>query len=70
MNHSMVTVDRNTHIKVVALALVAAIVGVVIGFNARVDHSASVIARVESGGPAIKASKVIQFTTRDGSEVR
>ena len=39
MNHSMVTADRNTHIKVVVLALVAAIVGVVIGFNAGVDHS-------------------------------
>jgi ABC-type transporter Mla maintaining outer membrane lipid asymmetry permease subunit MlaE len=70
MNHSMVTADRNTHIKVVVLALVAGIVGVVIGFNAGGDHSGSAIARAESGGPAIKASKVILFTTRDGSEVR
>jgi hypothetical protein len=70
MNHSMVTADRNTHLKIVALALIAAIVVVIVDFNARVDDPGIVTARVESNGPAIKAGKFTQFTTRSGFEAR
>jgi hypothetical protein len=41
MNYSIVTADRNTHLKVAALALVAAILFVMVGFNAQVDNSGS-----------------------------
>jgi len=36
MNHSIATADRNTHLKVAALALAAAIAVVLVGFSARV----------------------------------
>lgn len=70
MNHSIVTADRNTHLKVATLALIAAILFVMVGFNAQVDNSGFVTARIESNGPAVKPSKVPQFAARFGFEVR
>jgi hypothetical protein len=37
MNHSMATADRFTHIKIAALALIAVIGVVAVGFDAPVD---------------------------------
>ena len=37
MNHSILTADRNTHLKVAVIALAAAIAVVLVGFNAHVD---------------------------------
>ena len=39
MNHSLVGADRNTHFKIIAVALVSAIVLVVVGLIARTDTS-------------------------------
>ena len=64
MNHSIVAADRNTHLKVAALAVVAAMVVVVVGFSARVSDLAT------TNGLVIKAGKPTQFTARDGSVVR
>jgi hypothetical protein len=69
MNYSILTADRNTHLKVVTLALIAAFAVAVIGVHARGDISAN-DARTASSGPVVKADKIIQVTTRDGSEVR
>jgi len=66
MNHSIATADRNTHLKIVALALVAAIAVVVVGFSARVDNTA----RGDSRGLVVKAGTATQFTTRSGIEIR
>ena len=70
VNHSIVTADRNTHVKVIVLALVAAIAVVVISFTGRAHDAANLTAHAESIGPPIKASKVNQFATRLGFEVR
>jgi len=70
MNHSTVTADSTTHLKIVALALIAAIVVVVVGFSARVDGPEIGIARAASDGLVIKAGKPTQFTTRSGIEIR
>ena len=70
MNHSTVTADSTTHLKIVALALIAAIVVVVIGFSARVDGPEIGIARAASDGLAIKAGKPTQFATHSGVEIR
>jgi hypothetical protein len=70
MNHSIATADRNTHLKVAALALVASIAVVVVGFSARVGESGMVTARGESTGPAFKAGKITQFTKRSDLEIR
>jgi hypothetical protein len=70
MNHSILTADRNTHLKVAALALAAAIAVVLVGFSARVDDSRISVGGAERNGLVVKASKVNQFATRFGFEVR
>jgi hypothetical protein len=70
MNHSAAAADRNTHVKIVALAVIAAIMVVVVGFSARGDHAEIGTARAASNGLVIKAGKPTQFTTRSGIEIR
>jgi hypothetical protein len=70
MNHSILTADRNTHLKVAALVLAAAIAVVLVGFGARVDDSGISMGGAERNGLVVKASKVNQFATRFGFEVR
>ena len=70
MNHSILTADRKTHLKVAALALAAAIGVVLVGFSARVDDSAISIGSAGRDGLFVKASKVNQFATRFGFEIR
>jgi hypothetical protein len=65
MNHSLMTADGNTHLKIFALALIAAIVVVVVGSSAHIDDP-----RAVRNGPAIKAGMPTQFTTRSGIEFR
>jgi hypothetical protein len=70
MNHSIVTADRNTHLKVGALALAAALGVALVGFSAHVDDSAISMGGAARNGPVVKAGKVNQFATRFGFEVR
>ena len=39
MNHSLVTADRTTHLKIVAVSLVAAIAVILVGVTARVTDT-------------------------------
>ena len=69
MNHSLVTADRTTHLKIVAVSLVAAIVVVLVGITARVtDTSAS--ANLQAHGPVLKAGKPSVVTAREGNTVQ
>jgi len=68
-NHSLVTADRSTHLKIAAVALLATVVVVAVGFRARTDAGTDT-ARVETSGPVVKAGKPASFTSRDGSEIR
>jgi hypothetical protein len=52
MNHSILTADRNTHLKVAALVLAAAIGVVLVGFSARVDDSGISMGGAERNGLA------------------
>jgi hypothetical protein len=70
MNYSILTADRNTHLKIITLALIAALTVAVIGLNARVEESSNLVATAKTNGPVVKANTAIQITTRDGSEVR
>jgi hypothetical protein len=70
MNHSIVTADRNTHLKVAAQALAAVIGVVLVGLSARVDDSGISSGSAARNGPVVKAGKVNQFATRFGFEVR
>jgi hypothetical protein len=69
MNYSLLSADRNTHLKIVSLALTAAIAVVVIGITARItDDSAA--ARIEAGAPVLKAGKPIAYTRTEVPSVR
>jgi len=64
MNFSLLTADRMTHVKIVAVALVAATVVTVVGLTARVGDNTSVASKaaapvtqvVKAGKPAIYTS--------------
>jgi hypothetical protein len=68
MNHSIATADGYTHIKIAALAMVAAIAVVVVGLSARGDNPGA--ARAASNVTVIKAGQATQMTTRSGIEIR
>ncbi|HYS50139.1 MAG TPA: hypothetical protein VEM36_15310 [Xanthobacteraceae bacterium] len=70
MNHSLVTADRATHLKIVAVALVAAIAVVAVGIAARVSDMDAQTARISTDGPVMKAGKPATFTKTDGSTIR
>jgi len=70
MNHSMATADGSTHIKIAALAMVAAIAVVVVGFSARGDNPETVAARAASNLTVVKAGQATKMTTRSGIEIR
>jgi hypothetical protein len=67
-NSSLYAADRVTHLKIVALALVASIVVLVVGIAA---HTTSFdTSRIQASGPAIKASKPIAITHGDTTVIR
>jgi hypothetical protein len=68
MNHSLHSADRGTHLKVVAVALVAAIAVVAVGISARVSDSTSTTARIQV--PVLKAGQPATFTSSETSAVR
>jgi hypothetical protein len=69
MNHSLVTADRTTHLKIVAVSLFAAIVVILVGVSARItDTGAS--AKLEAHGPVVKANKPSAITARDGNSIQ
>jgi hypothetical protein len=69
MNHSLVTADRTTHLKIVAVSLMAAIAVILVGVTARVtDNGAS--ASLQAHGPVLKAGKPAVVTVRDGITVQ
>lgn len=69
MNHSLVTADRTTHLKIVAVSLVAAIAVIMVGVTARVaDSGAS--SSLQAHGPVLKAGKPSAVTAREGITIR
>ena len=69
MNHSLVTADRTTHLKIVAVSLVAAIAVIVVGITARVTDSGA-SANLQAHGPVLKAGKPAAITAREGIAVQ
>jgi len=70
MNHSLLSADRNTHLKIVSLALTAAIAVVVIGITARITDGTSSAGRIESGAPVLKAGKPTTYTRTEAPSMR
>ncbi len=69
MNHSLLTADRSTHLKIVVIALVAAIAVVAVGVTARVNEPGTATARIQDG-PVVKAGKPATYTKSDDSAIR
>jgi hypothetical protein len=72
MNHSMLTCGVTTHIKIVAVALVAAALVATAGLMGRLDDASAtnMTASVKAGGPALKAGKPAVYSIRNDATVR
>jgi len=66
MNHSLLSADRNTHLKVVCVALLAAFVVVAVGVGARVADGSP----PATGGLVLKAGKPAVYTRGDLPAIR
>ena len=69
-NASLRTADRSTHVKIVALSLVASIAVIVVGLLARTGPSDSATARIETTAPVVKAGAPVVVTRSDTTAVR
>jgi hypothetical protein len=69
MNWSMYTADRTTHLKIVVVGLVAALLIAVIGISAR-DYNLGTDIMTAQAPSVIKAGGPVLFTDRIGSTVR
>ena len=70
MNSSLLTCDRNTHLKVVAVALVVAIVIAVGGTYVRASDALSLTVGAKTNSVVVKAGRPAVYSTRDHSVVR
>ena len=72
MNHSIATANHNTHLKIVVVALIAAIAVVSIGITARLSASGVMLAGVHENVPrgVVKADKAVIWTGRGETMVR
>jgi hypothetical protein len=65
-----VTADRTTHLKIVAVSLIAAIAVILVGITARIADPDTASARLEAQGPVLKAGKPSAITARDTTAIR
>ena len=70
MNSSFFTCDRATHLKIVAVALVAGIVVIVATIHAHTSDTSGVAANAKTNGVVVKAGKPAVLSTRDDATVR
>jgi hypothetical protein len=70
MSESLWSAGRNTHLKIVAVALVAAIIFVTVGIYARDTDPASAVAAVKADRPVLKAGQPASLTDSAKSSVR
>jgi hypothetical protein len=68
MNHSIYSADRTTHLKIVVVALVAAIVVAGFGISARTSSDQGLMQTAST--PVLKAGKPVVITSSGNSVVR
>jgi cytochrome oxidase Cu insertion factor (SCO1/SenC/PrrC family) len=69
MSHSLLSANSQTHVKIVIVALVGAILVVLGGITAHVNASRD-IARLQAHAPVVKAAKPVSYTGQSGTAVR
>ena len=71
MNHSLYSADRATHLKIIAVALVAGTMVAGVGIAARMDSNAgTATAAVKADKPVLKAGKPVVYTSSETTAVR
>jgi hypothetical protein len=72
MNNSTIfAADRNTHVKIVAISVVASIAVFLVGMTARNTTAADdSTARIHTAGPAVKAGKPIAVSHIETTAIR
>jgi len=70
MNFSLLTADRMTHVKIVAVALVAATVVTVVGLTARAGDPMGVASKSAPPTQVVKAGKPAIYTSNGALVVR
>jgi hypothetical protein len=71
-NSSLRSADGATHVKIVAVALIAGmmVIGVGIAARSNLDLSTAENSRLEAKGPVIKATKPTAFTGGEAIQIR
>jgi hypothetical protein len=69
-NSTISTADRTTHVKIVAISLVASIAVLLVGMKARNAAVTDTSARIHVAGPAIKAGKPVTVSHSDTTVIR
>jgi hypothetical protein len=70
MSESLRSADRNTHLRIVAVALLAAITVVTVGIYARDPDPGSAVAGIKVDRPVLKAGQPATYTDSAKSSVR
>jgi len=70
MNHSLLSADRNTHLKIVTVALIAAIIVVAVGITARLTDAGLTTAGIDRSAPVLKLDRTTAFSRTDGPSIR
>jgi hypothetical protein len=69
-NSTISTADRTTHVKIVAISLVASIAVLLVGMTARNAAVTDTTTRIQTAGPAVKAGKPVAVSHSDAIVIR
>jgi hypothetical protein len=70
MNHSLLTADAGTHLKMCAISLAAAIIVVAVGLTNRPESVSAVATEVKTGHPWVRADAAQTYAATGASALR
>ncbi len=70
MNHSFYSADRTTHLKIVVVALIAAIGVAGLGISSRLMSNDASLQTARASTPVLKASRSMMITSSDQQVIR
>jgi hypothetical protein len=69
MNHSLITASRTTHLKILVVALIGAILVVAVGIAGH-ESDVQLLSGTPASGLVVKAGHTITYTRQDGAVIR